>query len=62
MADTDRGQTQCPYAQPRLRSGAEGEEVQQCIDGELVTYDAKTLKRIRRERHDDCEGTGAIKC
>jgi hypothetical protein len=62
MASTDRGETQCPYAQPRLRSGADGEEMQQCIDGELVTYHVKTLKMVQRERHDYCEGTGKIKC
>jgi hypothetical protein len=60
MANTDRGKTRCPLASGPVRSGADGEELQQCIEGKLVTYDAKTFKEIRREDHDSCDENGMV--
>jgi hypothetical protein len=41
-------------------SRAAGKEMQQCVEGELIIYDANTFKEIRREPHKFCEGKGWI--
>jgi len=61
MANTTRGKTWCPFAQPqRPFYGPDGEEFQQCRYGELITYDAKTFKEIRREKHALCDEDGMV--
>ena len=59
MASTDRGKRRCPDAWEPVRS-ADGKEVQQCIRGDWVTYDAGTLKEIRRKKHHRCDENGMI--
>jgi hypothetical protein len=60
MANTDRGKTRCPYVRPQFVPGSAGKEMQQCVEGELIIYDADTFKELRREPHKFCEGKGWI--
>jgi hypothetical protein len=60
MANTERGKIRCPYTSPPLSVEENEAEWHQCIDGELVIYDVKTFKEIRREYHDLCNGTGMM--
>jgi hypothetical protein len=61
MADTDSGKTRCLYSTPKVYNEAGRVVWQCCEEGMWVTYDADTLKEIRREPHKYCEGTGMIR-